>query len=82
MPWQVEYTDRFKEWWDTLSEEQQEDLVATVELLMEYGPTLPYLYSSGIAISRHTHMRELRTQSGGGRCAPSTLLTPGGHPSC
>ena len=44
MPWQVEYTDQFKEWWDTLSEEQQEDLVATVELLMEYGPTLPYPY--------------------------------------
>ncbi len=65
MPWQVEYTDQFKEWWDTLSEEQQEDLVATVELLMKCGPTLPYPYSSGIAISRHTHMRELRTQSGG-----------------
>ena len=25
MAWQVEYTDQFREWWDTLSEEQQED---------------------------------------------------------
>ena len=65
MPWQVEYANQFKAWWDTLSEEQQEDLAATVELLMEYGPTLPYPYSSGIAGSRHSHMRELRTQSGG-----------------
>lgn len=65
MPWQVEYTDQFKEWWDTLSEEQQEDLAATVELLMERGPALPYPYSSGIVTSRHSHMRELRTQSGG-----------------
>ena len=46
MSWQVEYTDQFEEWWDTLSEGQQEELAATVELLMEYGPTLPYPYSS------------------------------------
>ena len=65
MSWQVEYTDQFEEWWDTLSEGQQEELAATVELLMEYGPTLPYPYSSGITTSRHSHMRELRTQSGG-----------------
>ena len=31
MPWQVEYANQFKAWWDTLSEEQQEDLAATVE---------------------------------------------------
>ena len=65
MSWQVEYTDQFEEWWDTLSEGQQEELAATVELLMEYGPTLPYPYSSGITTSRHSHMRELRTRSGG-----------------
>ncbi len=29
MPWRVEHTDQFKEWWDTLSDEQQEDLAAT-----------------------------------------------------
>ena len=65
MPWQVEYTDQFKEWWDTLRGEQQEDLAATVELPMARGSTLPYPYSSGIATSRRNHMRELRTQSGG-----------------
>ncbi len=65
MPWQVEYTDQFKEWWDTLSEEQQDDLTASVELLMDRGPVLPYPHSSGIEGSRHSHMRELRTQSHG-----------------
>lgn len=65
MPWQVEYTDQFKEWWDTLDEQQQDDLTASVELLMERGPTLPYPHSSGIVTSRHGHMRELRTQSRG-----------------
>ena len=65
MPWQVEYTDQFKDWWNTLSEGQQDDLAASVGLLMERGPTLPFPYSSGISSSRHSHMRELRTQSGG-----------------
>lgn len=64
MPWRVDYTDRFKEWWETLGEEQREDLTATVELLMDRGHTLPYPDSSGIATSRLSHMRELRTQSG------------------
>ena len=65
MPWQVEYTDQFKEWWDNLRDGEQEDLTASVELMMDRGPALPYPYSSGIASSRHSHMRELRTQSGG-----------------
>jgi hypothetical protein len=29
------------------------------------GPQLPFPYSSGIAGSKHDHMRELRVQSGG-----------------
>lgn len=32
---------------------------------MEYGPRLPHPHSSGIAGSRHAHMRELRVQSRG-----------------
>jgi hypothetical protein len=39
-------------------------VAARVELLMEYGPKLPYPYSSGIKGSRHGVMRELRVQSG------------------
>jgi len=65
MAWQVEFTHQFEEWWCSLTASQQDDLTATVELLMEYGPALPYPHSSGIAGSRHRRMRELRTQSGG-----------------
>ena len=43
----------------------QEDVTAIVELLMAYGPRLPFPCSSGIEGSRHDHMRELRVQSGG-----------------
>lgn len=61
----VEFTDEFYDWWETLSENKQEDVAAVVELLMQFGPRLPYPYSSGIKGSRHSHMRELRIQSGG-----------------
>jgi hypothetical protein len=61
--WNVEHTDDFEEWWDGLTEGQQEDISAVVLLLMEHGPQLPFPYSSGINGSRHPHMRELRVQS-------------------
>ena len=32
---------------------------------MEHGPQLRFPHSSGVAGSTHTHMRELRVQSGG-----------------
>jgi hypothetical protein len=65
MSWNVEHTDEFGNWWHDLSEAQQNDVTAIVLLLMEQGPQLPFPYSSGITGSRHTHMRELRVQSGG-----------------
>lgn len=65
MPWSVEYTDEFGAWWATLSESAQEDIAAIVTQLEARGPQLPFPYSSGIAGSRHSHMRELRVQSSG-----------------
>jgi hypothetical protein len=61
----VEYTDEFSQWWHELAEEQQEDITATVLILMDLGPQLPFPHSSGIEGSRHRHMRELRVQSSG-----------------
>ena len=63
--WNVEFTDEFGQWWVELTEADQDELSATVELLMEHGPDLPFPYSSGIEGSRHSHMRELRVQSAG-----------------
>jgi len=65
MPIDVEYTDEFEVWWDTLSEPEQDDVAATVGLLADKGPTLPFPYSSGIEGSNHAHMRELRIQHAG-----------------
>jgi hypothetical protein len=65
MAYEVEYTDEFGDWWDELSEPEQESVAATVGLLEAKGPHLMFPYSSGIEISRHSHMRELRVQHGG-----------------
>lgn len=65
MPWNIEHTNEFAGWWETLSEEEQEDIAAIVTLLEERGPQLPFPFSSGIGSSRHSHMRELRVQSSG-----------------
>ena len=48
-----------------LIERQQEDVAASVQLLMEHGPQLRFPHSSGVERFTHTHMRELRVQSGG-----------------
>jgi len=65
MSWDVEFTDEFEAWWNKLSEAEQEAVDASVRLLEARGPNLPFPYSSGIALSKHGHMRELRIQHQG-----------------
>ena len=65
MEWEVEVTDYFESWWNDLTEAEQEDVAAMVELLESRGPQLPYPFSSGIHGSKHSHMRELRVQHRG-----------------
>jgi len=65
MEWEVEYTDEFGTWWETLSEKEQTAVAVTVGLLERMGPALPFPHSSAVHGSRHGHMRELRTQCGG-----------------
>src|SRR5258707_36679 len=60
MGWNIEYTDEFGEWWNSLSEEEQDRVAVSVGLLNEHGPNLPSPHSSAITTSKHSHMRELR----------------------
>ena len=62
---EVEYTDEFEDWWNGLSEDEQNSVAAHVGLLEEKGTQLPFPYCSGIKASRHSHMRELRVQHKG-----------------
>jgi len=65
MAWEVEFTDEFGRWWDSLTEAAQIDVNASVMLLQQFGPTLRFPHSSGIAGSRFSEMRELRIQHRG-----------------
>ena len=65
MAWEVEFTDEFQDWWNVITEGQQDDLAHSVRLLMEFGPALGYPHSSKVTSSCYPQMRELRTQSGG-----------------
>ena len=65
MEWDIEVTDEFERWWDSLAESEQEDVRACVLLLRRFGPALRFPFSSRITTSRHPHMRELRIQHAG-----------------
>ena len=65
MAWEVEFTDEFEEWWNSLSAKQQDDVALSVQHLIGFGPALGYPHSSRVVTSRFAQMRELRTQSGG-----------------
>jgi hypothetical protein len=65
MEWLVEFTEEFETWWDTLTEEVQEDIAAKVEMLEERGPKLGRPHADAVHSSKHANMKELRVQSGG-----------------
>lgn len=82
MTWDVEYTDEFGRWWESLSEAEQDSVAVAVELLEELGPQL-----------RHLTARECRARVTGGceSCEFNTLdgrsascmhSTPDGSRSC
>ncbi len=60
MPWEVEYTDEFGQWWDELSEGEQEAIRASVLWLEQEGPALGRPMADTIKGSRHPNMKELR----------------------
>lgn len=63
--WKVEYTDEFEQWWQSLSQQQQADLDASVQLLEDFGPQLSRPYTDTVKGAKHQNMKELRTQSKG-----------------
>ena len=67
MPWAVEYTDQFEEWWRTLDDAQQEHVLAAVAELEERGPGLGRPLVDTIADSALPNLKELRVPSTGGR---------------
>jgi hypothetical protein len=62
MAYEVEVTDEWLAWFDQPTAEEQDEVAASIGLLEAKGPHLPFPRSSGVTRSRHSHMRELRSQ--------------------
>lgn len=63
--WEVEFTNEFAQWWDSLDELEQDSIRASVELLEQVGPKLGRPHVDHVKGSRHSNMKELRTQHQG-----------------
>ena len=61
---EVEFTEEFGQWWDSLTEEEQVAVRGHVDALQALGVSLGFPRSSEVKGSRHGHMRELRVKGG------------------
>ncbi len=64
MVWEVEYTDEFARWWQTLTVAEEDTVIEAVEFLEEQGPALGRPFVDTIKGSRHANMKELRPRRG------------------
>lgn len=65
MQWEVEYTDEFGIWWDSLSGDQQEAIFSAVRVLTIRGPALGRPLVDTLRHSGHPNMKELRPGTAG-----------------
>jgi hypothetical protein len=63
--WEIEFTDEFEQWWNTLNEAEQDAIAANVEMVRTIGPSLSRPHSDTVKGSKHPNMKELRTQHHG-----------------
>jgi hypothetical protein len=65
MQCEVEYTDEFSSWWESLNEAEQNSIAAVVIQLQQHGASLTRPQADTIRGSRYSNMRELRVQHQG-----------------
>lgn len=65
MAWEVEVSDEFKSWYESLSEDEQESIIISVTLLERHGPALGRPHVDTIRNSHFPNMKELRVQHRG-----------------
>ncbi len=61
--WEVEQTDQFGDWFEALSEDDQEEIAARVDKLVEFGPGLGRPLVDTVTQSATPNMKELRCGS-------------------
>jgi hypothetical protein len=66
MPWIVRFDDEFEQEFLALQQGVQDELLAVVRVLAEYGPQLGRPYVDTLKGSKHANMKELRFDAVGG----------------
>jgi hypothetical protein len=61
----VEYTDEFGDWWNSLPESVQESIAHDVDVLAQIGPGLGRPTVDTVKNSKFANMKELRTRHKG-----------------
>lgn len=62
--WDIEVTEQFRDWYNSLEDDNLESVTAAINRLEEYGPALTRPFVDAIKSSRHANMKELRPLSG------------------
>jgi hypothetical protein len=62
MTWEVEVSDEFIRWYDSLNEQEGVSVEIAVDQLQEYCPTLGRPYVDTLKGSKFANMKELRVQ--------------------
>lgn len=62
--WEIEGTNEFRDWYESLTNEEVARVDTAVDMLIEGGPILGRPWVDSIAGSRHHHMKELRPRGG------------------
>lgn len=65
MAWDVEFTDEFELWWNSLTADEQDSVAFGVGLLQAKGPMLARPYADTVYQSAYVNMKELRIQHEG-----------------
>jgi hypothetical protein len=62
--WEIEYTDEFGDWFASLDHQDQDAIIAAVEVLERDGPGLGRPLVDTVRESSYAHMKELRPPAG------------------
>ena len=62
MAWEVEVSDEFIGWYESLSEREGVSVDTAVDMLQDYGPTLGRPYIDTLKGSKFSNIKELRVQ--------------------
>lgn len=77
--WDIETTDAFDEWFAAQTGTLQEDMLAAMVILSEYGPQLGRPFADTVNDSAFPNMKELRVQHQGNPIRAFFAFDPSRH---